>query len=130
MRPSAAASAAAFALLLLAAGAAKAQPIYRCGSEYTRTPCPGGRSVETTADAPSARDRAAAERRLVADQRRAAAMAAERERREAAPRARPANVGPAASAVDNLKPPRKAKGKVRVVKPDDFTVRAPAPPKR
>lgn len=114
------------------AGGAAAQPVYRCGNEYTRVPCPGGRSVETL-DGPSARDRAAAERALVAQRREGASMAAVRERREAARRPLPVNVGPApaASAVDTLKPPKQAKGKVRVVKPEDFTVRLPPakPPK-
>ena len=114
------------------AGAAAAQPVYRCGNEYTRVPCPGGRPVDTL-DGPSPRDRAAAERALAAQKREAASLAAARERREAAPRLAPVNVGPApaASAVANLKPPKNAKGKVRVVKPEDFTVRLPPakPPK-
>ena len=114
------------------AGTAAAQPVYRCGNAYSTEPCPGGRTVEMVGG-PSARDRAAAEQAAVAQRREAAAMTAARERREAAPRPAPANVGPAvaaapsASAVANLKPPRKAKGRIRVVGAEDFTVRT-APP--
>jgi len=126
------------ATLALAAsvGSAAAQPVYRCGNEYTRVPCPGGRSVETP-DGPSARDRARAEQALSAQKREAASLAAERERREASPRPAPVNLGPAvpaggsASSTANLEPPRKAKGKIRVVGPEDFTVRtAPAKPRK
>ena len=123
-------------VLASSAGVAAAQPVYRCGNEYTRVPCPGGRSVETQ-DGPSARDRARAQQALSAQKREAAALAAERERREATPRAAPVNLGPAApagasaSAAASLKPPRKAKGKIRVVGPEDFTVRtAPAKPRK
>lgn len=129
MSPSIARLAVPLAASLLAAAAA-AQPVYRCGNEYTRVPCPGGRSVETPGS-PSARDRAAAERRLAVEQRQAVTMAADRERRDAAPRRAAANVGPApaaaagASAVANLKPPKKAKGRIRVVGADDFTARVP-----
>jgi hypothetical protein len=65
----------AFFLLATASLGATAQPVYRCGSVYTQTPCPQGKIVEAT-DPRSAAQRAeavrvaAAERRLAADMRR------------------------------------------------------------
>ncbi len=52
---------------------AGAQPVYRCGSEYSRTPCPsgGGKIVDAT-DPRTAAQRAEA-RRIAADERRLAA---------------------------------------------------------
>jgi hypothetical protein len=69
--------AALFATLLLGlmTAGATAQPVYRCGSVYTQTPCPQGKIVEAT-DPRTAAQRAeavrvaASERRLAADMRR------------------------------------------------------------
>ena len=63
-------AAAALLLGLVTLGAA-AQPVYRCGSEYSRTPCPQGRLVEAT-DPRTAAQRAEA-KRVAADERRLAA---------------------------------------------------------
>ena len=61
-------------VLMLAAGAAQAQPIWRCGSEgrsYSDTPCRAGHTVEVTearpaADLASAQQHAAREKALAA----------------------------------------------------------------
>lgn len=58
-------------LMLCLAVSANAQPVYRCGSTYSQTPCPQGRIVEAT-DPRTAAQRAEA-RRTVADERRLAA---------------------------------------------------------
>lgn len=75
-------------LMALAAQAAGAQTIYRCGADgrsYSDTPCPGGRAV-AVADERSAQDRQAAERvaardRALARRLRDDRLAAEREQR-------------------------------------------------
>jgi hypothetical protein len=65
----------AFFLIGAASLGAAAQPVYRCGSVYTQTPCPQGKIVEAT-DPRTAAQRAEAtrvaanERRLAADMRR------------------------------------------------------------
>jgi hypothetical protein len=64
--------------LWLMASGAQAQPIYRCGTEYSRTPCPGGKMLESS-DPRSAAQRAEAVRVAAQDRKKAAAM--ERERR-------------------------------------------------
>ncbi len=61
--------------LLFAAEGAHAQPVFRCGSVYSQTPCPQAKVVEAT-DPRSAAQRAeaqrvsASERKLAADMRR------------------------------------------------------------
>ena len=80
------------AALLLAATTlgAGAQPVYRCGSAYSQTPCPAGRVVDAT-DPRTAAQRAEA-KRVVADERRLAAdMRRDRLADQAA--ARPARAG-------------------------------------
>jgi hypothetical protein len=59
-----------FIALSASACGANAQVVYRCGSEYTQTPCPQGRIVEAT-DPRSAAERAEA-KRVAADERRLA----------------------------------------------------------
>ncbi len=63
--------AAATLMLLLVATGANAQPVYRCGSVYSQSPCPHGKIVEAT-DPRTAAQRAEA-RRVVDDERRLAA---------------------------------------------------------
>jgi len=74
-------------LALLAALAALptalAQPIYRCGNEYTRIPCPGGHTLEMS-DTRSAAQRAEAQRLLVEEEKRGKAMERERRHEESA----------------------------------------------
>lgn len=67
------------ALLLAVAGttAQAAGPVYRCGSSYSQTPCPGGRLVEA-GDPRTAAQRA--EARRIAAAERTAARKAEQER--------------------------------------------------
>ena len=63
-------AAAAFMLIFTIHGA-HAQTVFRCGSVYSRTPCPQGKVVEAT-DPRSAAQRAEA-RRVAADERKLAA---------------------------------------------------------
>lgn len=67
------------ALLLAVAGATAqaAGPVYRCGSSYSQTPCPGGTLVEA-GDPRTAAQRA--EARRIAAAERTAARKAEQER--------------------------------------------------
>lgn len=67
------------ALLLALAGATAqaAGPVYRCGSSYSQTPCPGGTQVEA-GDPRTAAQRA--EARRIAAAERTAARKAEQER--------------------------------------------------
>ncbi len=97
------------ALLLAVAGAtAQAEgPVYRCGSSYSQTPCPGGRQVEA-GDPRTAAQRA--EARRIAAAERTAARKAEQERLAAEKKQRGepaiASLGPAAAST-----PAKAAGK-------------------
>ncbi|MBL0093773.1 MAG: hypothetical protein IPP50_16465 [Piscinibacter sp.] len=111
------------ALLLAVAGATAqaAGPVYRCGSSYSQTPCPGGTQVEA-GDPRTAAQRA--EARRIAAAERTAARRAEQERlaTEKKQRGVPAiaSLGPtaasapargAAKSAGTDKPPRKAKSK-------------------
>ncbi len=111
------------ALLLAVAGATAqaAGPVYRCGSSYSQTPCPGGTQVEA-GDPRTAAQRA--EARRIAAAERTAARRAEQERlaTENKQRGVPAiaSLGPtaasapargAAKSAGTDKPPRKAKSK-------------------
>jgi hypothetical protein len=101
--------AATFYLVALTCGA-QAQLIYRCGTEYSQTPCPGGKILESS-DPRSAAERAEAVRVAAQDRRQAAAM--ERERR-----AQQAGIAPAQATGFNGRPPQAAasgaeRGKVR-----------------
>jgi hypothetical protein len=59
-------------VLCLGALAANAQPVYRCGSEYSQSPCPQARLVDA-ADARTEAQRAEA-RQVAADDKRLAAQ--------------------------------------------------------
>ena len=77
------------AALLLAATwlpATAVGPIYRCGTTYSQTPCPGGTLVEA-ADPRSAAQRAEARRIIARERQEAAQLERERRAREAADRA-------------------------------------------
>jgi hypothetical protein len=79
----------ALAAMLLAGAALQAgaaAPIYRCGNEYSQTPCPEGRLIES-ADPRSAAQRADARKLAALERKRAAEMARERRAREAAAKA-------------------------------------------
>ncbi len=72
------------AMLLAATGAATAQPaVYRCGNEYTRTPCGDGRVVDTQGSATTAAQRAEAARVVASEKRLAEDMARDRRLAEA-----------------------------------------------
>ncbi len=127
--------------LALAAGAVSAQPIYRCGSEYTRAPCAGGKPVEVDEPGTASAQRTAEARQVAAQERRLGDdMARDRRQREAALRpARATSLGPAgpaaaaAPASASLKPKKRARGKIRVLDEKDFTAAVPprvkAPPR-
>ena len=79
----------AFAVILagaaLHAGAASS-PIYRCGSEYSQDPCPGGKLLDVS-DPRSAAQRAEAQKVAAAERRRAAELERERRARQSAEKA-------------------------------------------
>jgi len=80
------------ALLLAAVGGAAAQgAVYRCGNEYSRTPCSQGKVVDTESAARTAAQRAEAVQVAAAEKQLAEDMARDRRRAEAA--AKPAAAG-------------------------------------
>ena len=114
------------------ATAASAQAVYRCGNEYTRIPCAGGKAIEADSGAPAPRQ--AAEARDAADRQRRLGddMARERRAREAALRpamastlgpARPVEAAPPAS--PSTKHRRKAKRRIQLVDDRDFIAGVP-----
>ena len=103
-------------LLLAAAGGAAAQSaVYRCGNEYSRTPCSQGKVVDTQNSARTAAQRAEAVRVAASEKQLAEDMARDRRRAEAANR--PAAAGslgptrPAASATAKTSAAGKGKNK-------------------
>jgi hypothetical protein len=122
------------ALLLALAGCAAdaATPIYRCGREYTQTPCPDGKLLEasdprTAAQRAEAKRVAAKERQLAADMERdRRAQAAVNPPSQAAGfSAKPAPSAPAASAPK----PKKKRAKTKPPEGVDFKAVEPAKPK-
>ena len=102
------------ALLLAAAGSASAQSaVYRCGNEYTRTPCAqGGTTIDTQNSARTAAQRAEAQRVAAAERKLAEDMARDRRRAEAASHPVPAvDLGPAKPAPPQAKASANGKGK-------------------
>ena len=77
-------------LVVMAWQAHAAGPIYRCGSEYSQVPCPGGTVLESS-DPRSAEQRAEAKRIAADDRRRVIAL--ERERRAQEKSIKPALAG-------------------------------------
>ena len=125
------------AVLACAGSVASAQAIYRCGNEYTKVPCAGGKTVEAD-DGPASGSRAADARRVAAAERRLGDdMARERRAREAATRPATASslgpakaVEPARQASASMRPKKRAKGRIRVLDERDFVARVPKPAKR
>jgi hypothetical protein len=125
------------ALLLAVAGATAqaAGPVYRCGSSYSQTPCPGGRQVEA-GDPRTAAQRA--EARRIAAAERTAARKAEQERLAAEKKQRGepaiASLGPtAASAPPKAAGKRDGKEKTKrrgKAKDEPFTAVVPASKKQ
>ena len=118
------------ALLVLVAGTAAAQQVYRCGSNYSQQPCPGG----TTVQVEDTRSQADAKRADAETKRQAkAADALEKERLQQEAKAAPANIlpqggteaaqGKEAGSQKKAEAKDKAKGKAR--KPDYFTAVSP-----
>ena len=72
-------------LVLACAGwtLAHAQPIYRCGDNYSQQPCAGGKEVAPAPAAPSAADRSQAAAAASRDARLAESLEKDRARREA-----------------------------------------------
>lgn len=125
----------ALAACLLGAGAA-AQTIYRCGNEYTRVPCAGGKVINAESRVTDAQR---AEARRVASQERKLADAMARERRADAAASHPsgaASVGPLKAPAPAASAPAKKKKKAQTKKKpvaadadEDFLARVPkAPP--
>lgn len=121
------------AAILVALTGAEAQTVYRCGNAYSSVPCADGKAVDTD-DARSARQRAEAARVARDERRLGNDMARDRRAAESARRPQPAaTLGPAKAveaaspASASLKPKKKAKGKIRVVDPDDFIATVPKP---
>ncbi|MDQ2736948.1 MAG: hypothetical protein M3Y55_18600 [Pseudomonadota bacterium] len=109
----------------LAASAASAQTVYRCGSEYTHVPCADGRLIDVS-------DPVTAERRAEAHREERLGQAMARERRAEASVFRPAmaaNIGPAKAAATKAPATtkKKAKAKKRLGETDDgdFIARVP-----
>lgn len=122
-----------FALLLALAGttAQAAGPVYRCGSTYSQTPCPGGRQLEA-GDPRTAAQRAEARRQAAAERKAARSMERERLSSEKKQRSEPAiaSLGPtsaaSAPAQDGGKSAGKGKPKRKPDTPDTpFTAVAP-----
>ena len=118
-------------LLLAAAGGASAQSaVYRCGNEYTRTPCnQGGTMVDTQNSARTAAQRAEAQRVAAAERKLAEAMERDRRRAEAANRPVPAvDLGPSKPAAPHAKASAAGKSKKKkkdAVQGDDFVAVVP-----
>jgi len=103
------------ALLLAAAGGAAAQgAVYRCGNEYSRTPCSQGKVVDTESSVRTTAQRAEAVQVAAAEKQLAEDMARDRRRAEAAVKpAAAGSLGPARPATPTVKTAAagKAKGK-------------------
>ena len=122
----------AFVALVLAATAASAQTIYRCGNEYTRVPCANGKSIDADASAVDARRTAEARQGAVREKRLADDMVRDRRAREASQRPAAASslgpakaVDPAAAASASMKPKKRTKAKIRIVDERDFVATVP-----
>lgn len=126
--------AAALVLALMTCASVQAQPIYRCGAEYSQTPCPGGKIVESS-DPRSAAQRSEAIRVAAQDRRRAAALERERRSLEAASKpakptgfnGRPAPAEDMASGAERGK--ARKSSRARSAKNDTFMAVVPAKPK-
>jgi hypothetical protein len=126
--------AAAVCLVVMACGV-QAQPIYRCGTEYSRTPCPGGKLLESS-DPRSAAQRAEAVRVAAQDRKKAAEL--ERERRAQESGVRPARAAgfngrpqPTEAAASGVERGRVKKSpKAKAAKTADFVAVEPGTPKK
>jgi hypothetical protein len=111
--------------LLLAACAAGAQPVYRCGSSYSQQPCPGGSAVDTLPNGTTSQDAARARAVALGDAKRADAMEKARlEQEKNAPKALVIGPQTAASAPVAKEAAKKKPGRDK--KPEHFTAAIPA----
>jgi hypothetical protein len=125
---------AAVCLCWMACGA-HAQPIYRCGAEYSQTPCPGGKVLESS-DSRSAAQRAEAVRVAAQDRRKAAEL--ERERRAHESGLKPSQAAgfngrptpPEASASGAERAKVKKTSKAKAATNGDFVAVEPGKPKK
>jgi hypothetical protein len=117
--------------LALAGTAAPAETIYRCGNDYTRTPCPSARALEIDAGASAARQH---EARQVAlrEERLAARTTSDRRADEAASRpALAGSLGPAtrpaanSAAKSDKKPAKKRRNSAAPDDDRDFIAAVP-----
>ncbi|MBI5278549.1 MAG: hypothetical protein HY854_19070 [Burkholderiales bacterium] len=115
------------ATALLAAGAAHAQAVYRCGNEYRQSPCPEGKAVAAE-DPRTAAEARKAEAQVKQNQKAADAMEKSRlaeEKKVAGPAMVVTGQRPAASAASAPKKPAQKKAKGRKKEPEHFTAMAP-----
>ena len=101
------------AILALASGVATAQTVYRCGSVYSRDPCPGAKAIEVDSR-PSAAQRAEARQVAAREKRLGDEMARDRRVAEAAQKpALASSLGPARVVAAAPTPPKKTSKKKR-----------------
>jgi hypothetical protein len=106
------------ALLASACAAHAGAPVYRCGSSYSQTPCPGGKMVEAT-DPRSAAQRAEAARITAREKKLADALERDRLDREA-------GIKPAQATGFNGRPnPPEAKAEPAKKKPKKKSAKSP-----
>jgi hypothetical protein len=115
--------------LALAATAAGAQTVWRCGNSYSTQPCAGGTSFEAP-PAPGKAEAARAEKAVLVDEKRAAVLEKARLAQERnAPRAIVITPVEAPKAEPEKKGKEKGKGKGSG-KPETFTASVPGPGKK
>ena len=116
----------------------QAQPVFRCGSDYSQAPCPQGKVVDTS-DPRTPQQRAQAQRVNASEVRRGAEMRAERLADEAAQKAPPAAASlsgapaanPASSAASApRKAPKRKHASAKKPAGTPFTARDPSRPKQ
>ena len=116
---------------------AQAQPVFRCGSEYSQAPCPQGRVVDTS-DPRTPQQRAQAQRVNASEARRGAEMRRERLADEAAQKAPlaaaslsgAAAANPASAATAARKAPKRKHVSAKKPAGTPFTARDPSRPKQ
>ena len=118
-------------LLAAAAGASAQSAVYRCGNEYSRTPCGQGKVIDTQGSARTEAQRAEAVRVATSEKQLAEDMVRDRQRAEAANRpAAASSLGPtkpAASATAKASAAGKSKSKKKGSGADgaDFVAHVP-----
>ena len=116
---------------------AQAQAVFRCGSEYSQTPCPQGKVVDTS-DPRTPQQRAQAQRVNASEARRGTEMRRERLADEAAQKAPPAAASlsgaaaasPASAAPAPRKAPKRKHASAKKPAGTPFTARDPGRPKQ